>query len=89
MKKEKLYKIVKWFSASFEGADGNLSSKKASVFAFTTFVAFMIIFTAFIFYKHPNANQVFPDIAWIMVTSGAVGFAASQVYQSIHKNKNP
>lgn len=79
-------KFIKWFLASFEGADGNLSSKKASVFAFTTFFAFMILFTAVIKYKYPQAEQVFADITWIMTASGAVGFSATQVYQSTHKN---
>ena len=80
-------KILKWILASFEGADGNLSSKKASVFAFTTMVAFMITYTAVVFYKHPNANQVFPDIAWITVTSGAIGFSITQAIQSIKQSK--
>ena len=47
----------------------------------------MILFTAWVKKKHPTANQVFPDIAWIMVTGGAVGFSTNQVVQSI-KQKN-
>jgi len=80
-------KILKWILASFEGSDGKLSSKKASVFAFTTMVAFMITYTAIVFYRHPNANQVFPDIAWITVTSGAIGFSITQAIQSIKQSK--
>jgi len=80
-------KILKWILASFEGADGKLSSKKASVFAFTTMVAFMITYTAVVFYKHPNASQVFPDIAWISVTGGAIGFTITQAIQSIKQGK--
>ena len=80
-------KILKWILASFEGADGKLSSKKASVFAFTAMVAFMITYTAIVFYRHPNAGQVFPDIAWITVTSGAIGFSITQAIQSIKQGK--
>lgn len=77
----------KWLLASFEGADGKLSSKKASTFAFTFMVAGMITFTAYIRYWHPEASQVFPDIAWITVTAGAIGMSATQAIQSIKQKK--
>jgi len=83
----KIHTFFTWFAASFEGADGKLSSKKASVFAFTTMVAFMITYTAIVFFRHPNANQVFPDIAWITVTSGAIGFSITSAIQSIKQGK--
>jgi|GEM_PF-4622407 hypothetical protein len=81
-------KLLYWFSASLEGEDGKLSSKKATIFAFILMFAFMITYTAIIFYKHPNANQVFPDIAWIMCASGAIGFTATQTYQSVKRHSN-
>ncbi|MGJ3236411.1 hypothetical protein [Marivirga sp.] len=79
-------KFIKWFSASLEGADGKLSSKKVSILACLTFLLFMILFTASVKKEHPTANQVFPDIAWIVVAGGAVGFSTNQVVQSIKQN---
>ena len=79
-------KILKWISASFEGNDGNLSSKKASVFAFTFMFFLMITLTAIVKYKHPEAAQIFPDVAYIMAATGAGVIAGIQANQSIKQS---
>lgn len=81
-------KLIKWFAASLEGSDGRLSSKKISIFACLSFLFFMVLFTAKVKYEHPEANQVFPDIAWITCAAGAVGFSTNQVVQSINQKPN-
>ena len=80
-------KILNWILASFEGADGKLSSKKASVFVFTLMVGFMVVATYKIYLVHPNATQPFADIIWITVTSGAIGFSITSAIQSIKQGK--
>lgn len=76
-----------WIAGSLEGEDGRLSSKKATILAFIVIYAFMVTYTAIIFFKHPQANQVFPDIAWITCSGGAVGFTVTQAIQSIKRHQ--
>lgn len=86
--KNKLSRFIKWFAASLQGEDGKLSSKKASIFLCMLLLTAMVVFTACIFYKHPNAGQVFPDIAWLTVGGTGIGFSINQVAQAVKNNKN-
>lgn len=81
-------KLTNRLAGSFLDEKGDVDFKKVSVFAFMVFTAFMITYTAIIFYKHPNSNQVFPDMAWVSVVGGALGFTITQAQEHIKQQKN-
>lgn len=80
-------KIINWLKTSFEGADGRASSKKLTLAAFVFFTMIMIAGTMLVKYKEPGASQVFPDIAWIMIVTGALGTSATSVYSAVNHHK--
>ena len=67
-------KLIDWIKPSFEGPDGKLSHRRASIFYFILLLTYMIGMTAY--------GSTFPEIAWIVISADAGLMSGLSVWQN-------